>query len=305
MSSLQKASLFPPKEHCVLMVVSDLDTTNMLLQILSHQECDFRCAPDNEEAFAMAEKDRFDLIVTGARTSGSEDIELLRKLRNVRPHTRLIILTDENTPADVITAITERAFSYFSKPFSRDALAEMIRTALRAPCWDDGIEVLSATPAWIRLLARGDKNTADRLLQFVNEVVDLPPDEKGDVAFAIRELLLNAVRHGTRLDPNKFVEVSYVRAERMVSCRITDPGEGFSFQKLEHAAVSNTPSNPIRHAVYREAAGLPPGGYGILLAQHMVDELIYDEDGNDVLLIKYIDGRRSLPSNENVKSSSC
>ena len=33
-----------------------------------------------------------------------------------------------------------------------------------------------------------------------------------------------------------------------------------------------------------------PGGYGILLAQKLVDELIYNEDGNEVLLVKYLNG---------------
>jgi hypothetical protein len=33
---------------------------------------------------------------------------------------------------------------------------------------------------------------------------------------------------------------------------------------------------------------LRPGGYGVLLARHFVDELIYGEKGNDVLLIKYL-----------------
>lgn len=35
-----------------------------------------------------------------------------------------------------------------------------------------------------------------------------------------------------------------------------------------------------------------PGGFGILLAKKLVDELIYDEKGNDVLLVKYLDRLR-------------
>jgi anti-sigma regulatory factor (Ser/Thr protein kinase) len=31
-----------------------------------------------------------------------------------------------------------------------------------------------------------------------------------------------------------------------------------------------------------------PGGFGILLTRHLVDELIYNETGNEVLLIKYV-----------------
>ena len=56
-----------------------------------------------------------------------------------------------------------------------------------------------------------------------------------------------------------------------------------------HSALANPPDDPIRHAVYREEHGLRPGGYGVLVAKELVDELIYDEKGNDVLLIKYLD----------------
>ena len=39
----------------------------------------------------------------------------------------------------------------------------------------------------------------------------------------------------------------------------------------------------------REAEGMRPGGYGLLLAGGTVDELIYNEIGNEVLLVKYLD----------------
>jgi hypothetical protein len=47
--------------------------------------------------------------------------------------------------------------------------------------------------------------------------------------------------------------------------------------------------DPIAHALQREELGLRPGGYGLLLAAGTVDELIYGEFGNEVLLIKYMD----------------
>lgn len=68
----------------------------------------------------------------------------------------------------------------------------MIRFAAEGPCWDEGIEVLSATPAWIRLVARCDLTTAGRLVQFINEIADLPDTERNAVAIAFREMLLNA-----------------------------------------------------------------------------------------------------------------
>ena len=88
----------------------------------------------------------FDLIVTGEKTSGREDLELPLKIRRARPHTRMIILTDTGKPEDVIACMRERAFSYFSKPISLDSLAEVVRMAVEGPCWDDGIEIVSAAP---------------------------------------------------------------------------------------------------------------------------------------------------------------
>jgi anti-sigma regulatory factor (Ser/Thr protein kinase) len=42
----------------------------------------------------------------------------------------------------------------------------------------------------------------------------------------------------------------------------------------------------------REARGLRPGGFGILMAKGLVDDLYYNEQGNEVLLIKYLDSPR-------------
>jgi anti-sigma regulatory factor (Ser/Thr protein kinase) len=244
--------------------------------------------PSNSEALAMLKGKYFDLVVTGENTSGADDLALLRQMRRVRAHTRLLILTRESTPEDVIAAMREGAFTYFTAPYSAASFTEMVRLAAEGPCWDDGIEVISATPAWIQLLARCDKGTADRLLQFFHEIVDLPDPEKDDVAIAFREMLLNAIEHGAHFDPKQFVEIYYLRARHAVMCRVKDPGEGFSFDEIKHAAISNPPDQPLLHQAYRDASGLRSGGFGVLLTSKLVDEMIYGERGNDVLLIKYL-----------------
>ena len=256
--------------------------------VLSREEWNIVHVPDNRSALRLVEERPFDLIITGTGSTGKEDIDLLRKIRQVRAHIRLIILTDESTPAYVIEAIRERAFSYFSTPFSIASFAEMVRSASTAPLWDDGIELVSATPEWISIIARCDKKTADRLVQFFQEMSDLPLSEKEDVATAFREMLLNAIEHGGNFDPDQYVEVAYVRTSKLVMCRIKDPGQGFSLDEIHHAAVNNPSYDPIRHILFREARGLRPGGYGVLLTKHLVDELLYSEKGNEVLLVKYL-----------------
>jgi anti-sigma regulatory factor (Ser/Thr protein kinase) len=183
--------------------------------------------------------------------------------------------------------------SYFAAPFEPGALVDMIRKAMTEPAWDDGIEVLSATPQWVRVLARCDRVTADRLEQFMRGVGDLPEADKEDIVSASHEILLNAMEHGANFDPSQYVELAFVRSRRAVTLRVKDPGKGFSLQELRHAASSNSSSDPLDHVAVREEQGLRPGGWGILMAKALVDEVIYNEHGNDVLLVKYLDSKRA------------
>ena len=128
-------------QKTVLVVGSDLPVTSAVSTLLSSWKLE--CARDNEEALALVKKSAFDLVITDQGSSGREDAELLREIRLVRPHTRLIIVTDRNRPADVIAAIRARAFSYFTKPLSTQALEEMLQLAMESPAWEEGIEMLS------------------------------------------------------------------------------------------------------------------------------------------------------------------
>jgi CheY-like chemotaxis protein/anti-sigma regulatory factor (Ser/Thr protein kinase) len=271
-----------------MLVVADVDLNEKLFEHLLRQEWTVEFVLSNEEALLALRRKPFDLIVTAEATPAVDDIHLLQQIRSFRPHTRMIILTRESTSQDVIMALRERAFSFFSVPYAFETLRDTIHVAMEQPCWDDGIEVASATPVWVRLLVRCDQTTADRLMQFFVQIIQLPEEEKGQVAYAFREMLINAMSYGGHFDPNQYVEISYFRAKHAVACRIKDPGEGFSLDELKHAAISNPPDDPIRHINTRETAGMRPGGYGILLSLHLVDELVYNEQGNEVLLVKYL-----------------
>lgn len=272
-----------------LVIDADQDLKRLLVGILKPGVWAIRYVPTNTDALKAARSKTFELIITSERTSGREDVELLRKIRAVRPHTRLIILAHETTPCDVLDAMRDHAFSFFSKPYSQEQLGDMIRGATEVPCWDDGIELRSATPEWIRLEVRCQVRTADRLLQFIREIADLPETEREHVGMAFREILLNAMEHGGGLDPKNYVQVEYVRAKRMISCRISDPGPGFTLDEISHAAVANPADDPLRHLKVRDQLGLRPGGLGILVARQLVDQILYGQDGNEVLLIKYLE----------------
>jgi len=280
----------PAPQRTALLGDSGARINDLLDCVLTSQGWNIQRVSDNQDILSLAIAKPFDLIITASKSSGPEDLELLRKIRSVRRHIRLIILTDEWTPGDVISAIREHAFSYFSGPFEHDALAEMVRSAMASPCWDDGLEILTATPAWVQLRARCDVATANRLVQFLHGVKDpeIPETDRGEITSAFTEILLNAMEHGGNFDSSQYVEISYVRARRAVICRVKDPGQGFSLAELHHAAINSPIGDLFSHIAVREARGLRPGGFGLLLSKKLVDELIYNEKGNDVLLVKYL-----------------
>ena len=273
-------------QKTALVVDSGPELNELLDSVFAREGWSVQRVPDNQTVLALAAANPFDLIITGRKTSGPEDLELLHKIRSARPHLRLIILVDEWTPGDVIGAMREGAFSYFSGPFQHSAIIDMVRAAMAAPCWDDGIEVLSATTEWVRVTARCDVGTANRLVEFLRAVRN--PDIPEDIISAFREILLNAMEHGGHFDPSQHVEISFVRGRGAVACRVKDPGKGFSLEELRHAAINSPPGDLFSHVAVRDAKGLRPGGFGLLLAKNLVDELIYNEKGDEVLLVKYL-----------------
>ncbi len=275
--------------NTILIVDDDPDIHRLLTAALAGENYSIEDKYDGLEALSLLETKPFDLVITDIRMPGMDGLELSRRIRVLRPDTKVLVMTAESTPAAVISALRDEALGYFSKPFSLNAVVDMVASALSAPASRGDIEVLSAIPRWISLQLRCKLEVADRLVSFVREIgTDLSAEEREDVGAAFRELLMNAIEHGGHSDPSKTVRVDYIRTAKSMIYKIWDPGEGFSFDELPHAAVSNSPDAPCQHFEVREKLGLRPGGFGILLTRKLADELIYNQKGNEVLLIKYV-----------------
>ena len=244
--------------------------------------------PSRKALSDLLAKGKVDLILTGREISGKEAVDYLREILTVSG-ARVILQPRESNREDVIAAMRLGAFSYFSKSYFETAFDEILRHADSDLDWRNSIQVNSATPEWLRIIARCETATADRVVQFMNEVSDLEDKDRESMGFALKEILMNAMEYGGRFDRERCVEVSYVRGKRMILYRVRDPGDGFSLEELSHAAISNPPEEPVRHLEIRDAMGMRPGGFGVMLTRKLVDDLIYSEQGNDVLLIKYLD----------------
>jgi anti-sigma regulatory factor (Ser/Thr protein kinase)/ActR/RegA family two-component response regulator len=252
--------------------------------------CEIVSAAGNVGALRCVRARAIDLVITDPDTPVHDDIALLEELRASRPGLKAIILAPAAAPAELIEAIRSHVFACFVAPFDAAEVAGMAKRAIDAVDWRDGITVESGLPNWISLTVSCQHVTAERLIHFMSEYRrDLPEGDRDDLMTAFREMLMNAMEHGAGFDPEKVITVTAIRTDRAIVYYFRDPGAGFTPAELARSALSNTENDPIAHLERRAEMGLRPGGFGILVAKQVVDELFYSERGNEVVLIKRLE----------------
>ena len=92
------------------------------------------------------------------------------------------------------------------------------------------------------------------------------------IQLALEEALCNAVKHGNQCDESKSVTVRYAINEEQAVIIVRDEGPGFA-----HESVPD-PTAPDRISL--------PNGRGIMLMRDYVDEVTFNERGNEVQLVK-------------------
>jgi DNA-binding response OmpR family regulator len=281
----------PATRRRILIVDDDRALCHVLAELLKGAGHAVDQAADGLEALSRLDAGGIDIVLLDIGLPGLSGLDVLAHARASASPPIVIMMTADDTPETLLVAIRRQAYRYLRKPFAPSAIVEAVDEAIaRAPSAAMSIEVVSARPEWVELVAPCVLEMADRIESFVMQLdTNLSEPVRESVAQAFRELLTNAIEWGGKLDPQRKVRISCVRAKRMLLYRIADPGEGFDIRKLRHAAISNPEDSPLEHAIIREAQGLRPGGLGLMITRSLVDEVIYNEARNEVILIKYLD----------------
>lgn len=97
--------------------------------------------------------------------------------------------------------------------------------------------------------------------------MDLP-----DMQLALEEGLANAIKHGNQLDTSKTVTVECYLNEDVVRIVIQDEGDGFD--------VNDVPDPTLPENLDK------PSGRGVMLMKAFMDDVIYNDVGNQLTFIK-------------------
>lgn len=113
----------------VLIVDEDSLVRNFLTETLLRKNLDVYTAENKQKAFSLIKEQIFDLIFTDMKMPDFTGIDLLQKIKEISPHTIVVVLTAYGSIENAVEAMRLGAFNYIIKPFSSDTIEAVLEKA--------------------------------------------------------------------------------------------------------------------------------------------------------------------------------
>lgn len=280
--------------HRILIVEDEAPMRKILADILAKAGKDGEyavdTAADGVEGLQKLEGANFDfdLVLTDIMMPRMSGTELLMKIKEKAPQLPVVVLTAYPKDENVLWCLKNGASDFLAKPVSVPSLVNCIRRVFERQRHfqeDGGIEVTSGVKGWVELTAPSKFEYVERFQRFTAQLYDteLSDREREDIRVAIGELGQNAIEWGNREDAAKKIHLSYCLFNDRIVFKIEDEGVGFDATKL-----ADPSKNPLEHIMERMQSGKRLGGYGIFITKSLMDDIVYNDKGNVVLITKYL-----------------
>ncbi|MDD3023486.1 MAG: response regulator [Syntrophomonadaceae bacterium] len=110
----------------ILLIDDDADclaSLDSMLEPAGHQ-CTLFTVP--EEAVEICQQQHYDLVITDMKMPGMDGIEVLKKIRELSPETKVIIITAYGDVTTAVEAVNNQAYAFFGKPLQINDLMQTI-----------------------------------------------------------------------------------------------------------------------------------------------------------------------------------
>ncbi|HEV2694008.1 MAG TPA: hybrid sensor histidine kinase/response regulator [Verrucomicrobiae bacterium] len=121
----------PPKRRGTLLIVDDEEGPRMSLRVIFKDNFDLLMAEDGPTAIELAQKHDIDVAILDIRMAGMSGIEVLERLRFVRPEIEAIMITAFETTDTIRQALRLRACDYINKPFDIATIRGAVSAAMQ------------------------------------------------------------------------------------------------------------------------------------------------------------------------------
>lgn len=116
----------------ILIAEDDADMRELLEDILTDEDYEVVAAANGRFALAhiLDEREQIDLVITDVQMPELKGDELLRKVREARAETPVLVITAFGSVENAVEMVKRGAFSYLTKPFATKDLLAVVRAAL-------------------------------------------------------------------------------------------------------------------------------------------------------------------------------
>ena len=281
----------------------DLKLAGRILRSLSGVEV--HTIDSGEKALELLQTSEFDLVVTDMRMPVVDGLLLLSRVRSQFAHIPVVLMTAEGSEDLAIQALRSGASNYVGKHEMARDLAPVCEYLLQSSRSRQARrEIVEATKSGhVSFEINNDRRIASKLARHLQEAARFALRCDGAAAsrvgVAIEEALLNAVIHGnlevssnlrhrddrafdeliekhqaTKPFCDRRISVDFHWSSERIDVVVRDQGVGFEVDSIPD------PTDP--------ANLLKPTGRGILLMQSFMDEVAFNDIGNEVHMTKHI-----------------
>lgn len=125
------AAAAPQRRRGTLLIVDDEEGPRMSLRVIFKDNFDLLMAEDGPTAIELAQKHEIDVAILDIRMAGMSGIEVLERLRFVRPDIEAIMITAFETTDTIRQALRLRACDYINKPFDIATIRAAVNAAMQ------------------------------------------------------------------------------------------------------------------------------------------------------------------------------
>jgi DNA-binding response OmpR family regulator len=274
-----------------LIVEDHADQAEMVARLLRMHHYDAHVAADGESGLELARTLAPDVVLLDLMLPDISGFDVCRRLRSDRTTmlTPVVMLTALRGPENLSRGLRVGANAYVTKPYGvaelLDAIASARQWRAELPSRNLHGEIHVEINSEIMLL-----NDLNDFLLHLCKSTPLDGDQVMQLRQAVMEMAHNAIEWGNRHQSDRLVTIQYRVYLDRVEIVVRDQGPGFDRETLPHAAA---PDDPFTHLDVRDKLGLRAGGFGLMICRGMVDELSYNDVGNEVTLIKRFRGEGS------------
>jgi CheY-like chemotaxis protein len=282
-----------------LVVEDEKLTGDLLAEILRRRGFEPTVLQEGKPAVGWTRQFQPALILLDLMLPDADGYEICENLKldretNLIP---IVMVTARGHHQDKVHGLQVGANYYLTKPFTVDQLHKSIDDVFN---WREDLQKHGAEGE-IHFQFQSDTQYLEELNHLLAALFlfsGFTQQQIRQLTMAVRELGTNAIEWGHRKKVDEIVTVTYRIDPEKITIVIRDTGPGFNPTGMPHAASQD---DPVSHMMVRETLGLREGGFGIMLARDLVDELQYNEKGNEVRLVKYFPKTNGTPSTAEVK----